>query len=461
MTRQTIGGVQHPLARLPLSPFRLPLSRSALTLVELLVVMVILTILVGSAIPVLSPASDDRRIRDAARGINTFFNGAQTRAVQTGRPFGVMLRKLSQDTGRNADNGACLEISYVEQPPAFTGFDDGSRILIGTDALGSGAINQNMVRIRFVRVGTAQNPGTDGLPASLDPDLFPSGLFRRGDQIEVSGRTFEFTDTTTDVDAQGFYLSVAGDPDGTLFARPVNVTGDRPRLLFDSNGDRITDVGASAANQPFWSEPLPYRIQRQPTPTSNEPYQLTGGAVIDLRASGFGDPTDGGRLFFTDDNNLGTPSAISNNDPVFLMFSPEGTLSRVWSSETPVGGDFQANTTTETVYLLVGTNLSAPDVSAPGETDFGDTSQAGAGTQADIEQRKSEINWLNTDSRWIVISSRTGSVRTAPNGFVDPVDVVNDTGLTTFNAANLTTLRNNEIARARAVANEGGQEGGR
>ncbi|HVT28182.1 MAG TPA: prepilin-type N-terminal cleavage/methylation domain-containing protein, partial [Lacipirellulaceae bacterium] len=69
-----------------------------LTLIELLAVIVILTTLVAAAIPLMSPNNDDRRLREAARGLNTFITGAQTRAIALNRPFGVALKRLSQET---------------------------------------------------------------------------------------------------------------------------------------------------------------------------------------------------------------------------------------------------------------------------------------------------------------------------------------------------------------------------
>ncbi len=49
---------------------------AGMTLVELLVVIVILTTIVGAAIPLMSPSNDDRRLREAARGLNTYITGA-------------------------------------------------------------------------------------------------------------------------------------------------------------------------------------------------------------------------------------------------------------------------------------------------------------------------------------------------------------------------------------------------
>src|SRR5215211_4973745 len=139
--------------RLELTPARL-----GMTLIELLVVIVILTTIVGAAIPLMSPSNDDRRLREAARGLNTYITGAQTRAIATKRPYGVAFKRLSQDTKRAEDNGVCLEVFYVEQQAPYAGFDANSRACV--------ALHPNLrglVLIRFVTRGTVTDRTQDGL----------------------------------------------------------------------------------------------------------------------------------------------------------------------------------------------------------------------------------------------------------------------------------------------------------
>src|SRR3954466_9227731 len=104
--------------------------RSGMTLIELLVVIIIMTVIVAAAIPLMSPNNDDRRLREAARGLNTYITGAQTRAIATNRLYGVALKRLSQDTTRAEDRGVCLEAFYVEQQPPYAGFDASSRACV-------------------------------------------------------------------------------------------------------------------------------------------------------------------------------------------------------------------------------------------------------------------------------------------------------------------------------------------
>src|SRR4051812_12904246 len=90
--------------------------RRGMTLIELLIVIVIMTTVVAAAIPLMSPNNDDRRMREAARGLNTFITGAQTRAIASNRPFGFAIKRLSKETKRPDDRGVSLEVYYVEQP---------------------------------------------------------------------------------------------------------------------------------------------------------------------------------------------------------------------------------------------------------------------------------------------------------------------------------------------------------
>jgi type II secretory pathway pseudopilin PulG len=94
---------------------RTPTPRDGMTLVELLVVALILLLITAVVIPVTAPALAGRRVREAARMVDVFVNGARNRAQQTRRPYGVMIERFP-----NASNMS-LALSYVEVPPAYTG----------------------------------------------------------------------------------------------------------------------------------------------------------------------------------------------------------------------------------------------------------------------------------------------------------------------------------------------------
>ena len=97
--------------------------------------IIILTTLVSAAIPLLAPTNDDRRLREASRGVNSFIAAAQMKAIQLQRPFGVALKRLSQDTNsdptvRHEDNAVSIELYYVEQPAPYRGFDRSSSAMV-------------------------------------------------------------------------------------------------------------------------------------------------------------------------------------------------------------------------------------------------------------------------------------------------------------------------------------------
>src|SRR5947207_6184733 len=143
MQAEKVSGVRCQVSgSYPTPDTRYPTPHTGMTLVELLVVIIIMTTIVAAAIPLMSPSNDDRRLREAARGLNTYITGAQSRAIALKRPVGVALKRLSQDTNTDLskktnptkdihpDNSVCLEAYYVEQQPPYCGFDSNSRACV-------------------------------------------------------------------------------------------------------------------------------------------------------------------------------------------------------------------------------------------------------------------------------------------------------------------------------------------
>lgn len=454
-----------------------------MTLIELLVVMVILTTLVAAAMPILAPAGDERVLREASRGVNTFISGAQARAIASGRPFGVALKKLAQDTGALADASVCLEMFYVEEPAPYSGFDEAARVRLALDIAPGGAWiagEPYQVRIQFVRLDSA---ATAGMPSGVTNDLVPPAFFGPGDSIFIDGAEFVFTDTSdigVDRNSNGktdpdelLYLDTSGTPDGTLVARgPANIRSLFD-FVYDNSGARVTSAGAPLT-APYWTEPLRYELHRRPQPTSNEPFQLPTGAAIDLRASGatisiIGDDDDSTRTegeFSRPDDDVSDPSKvdnpIQNATPVFIMFSPEGNVDRViydpsYNDFDPTTADVSTPLVTapisSSIHLLVGLRDNIP---APWVADYSDTSVFV--TDADRKREKAKVNWLNLESRWVVIGAQTGSVNTVKNSFVDPTDFYAPQVPTTYSPL---AQRAAQINASRALARESAREGGR
>lgn len=434
-------------------------ARRALTLVELLVVIVIISALVTTVLPVLSPGGDERKIREASRQVNAFLSGAQTRAIQTGRPYGVALKRLSADTDSPEDNGVAVELQYVEVPPPFTGFDDKSLARVCWNP------GLRTLQLQLVRYGTNNVPTQDGLPSAYDADPIPPQFLRPLDRIEVAGHAFYLlpyvnrresgngvvTVGAIEDDEKEYFVSEYESNTNDYFPITFAIapTSTFPRLgeyrqyLYTTRrlrspvnpityhashdnlgGDAPTQVDRSAnaelfSTGPFWSAPLPYKILRQAVPSAAPPLQLPAGAAIDLQASGF---AKGDVLY--------KPDWFVNktfSDPVRIMFTPEGTIgSMLLPLESSNQNEEPQNAETfitSSLALCVGRRELIPAEVLPGRdaNEPIDLAQDLDGLNDEERQaRRNKYNWLNLESRWVVVGAQSGSISTVPNAFVNP-----------------------------------------
>ena len=237
----------------PHSAFRIPhlhhgvdrSTHAAMTLIELLIVIVILATLTAAALPILTPTTTERRIREASRELNAYISQAQAKAIASQRPYGVALKRLSSDTGRADDRGVCLEVFMVEQPAPYAGFDENSGVRVALNRTRSGnqvvAIlgdNPNTVLLEFVT--RAQPNVAYSLPPGWNGDLFPAGVIRPGDVVEVGGNRYQLLSSQPPQvpflreievsSTDGYYVDPnegqLGNPfRPVIIARPLNNTG--------------------------------------------------------------------------------------------------------------------------------------------------------------------------------------------------------------------------------------------
>ncbi len=399
-----------------------------MTLVELLVVVVIITTLVATAIPILNPTTDNRRMREASRAVNGFIAAAQTRATQIGRPFGVALKRLSQDTGNVEDRAKCIELYYVEQPAPFAGFDDASFVRVALDFDRSGGrevLLPGQVVLQFVRrqAGvTGQVLGNSTLPPGWAADPLPVGLFKQGDVVEVGGKAFQLIDTgfpvqplpNNKLDANGYYK----DQVNGLIARAVD--GVQPEV-YPRHDNVGNELSSAVSNQsPYWSGPQTFLIRRQPAPTSLSPLQLPPGTAIDLQASGL----MGVSAFYLPWSS-NTEAFIDNDQPVVMMFAPEGPVSRIHISQQLGNRNNPSSSTIEQIpsgqiALLIGRGDTPPAVTVGPLGDQVDLKDWSTNSQDQLKKVRADHNWLNGDSRWVVVGSSTGAVGTVENALLDP-----------------------------------------
>ena len=428
-----------------------------MTLVELLVVIVILTTIVGAAIPLVSPSNDDRRLREAARTLNTYITGAQARAISTKRPYGIALKRLSRETGRAEDNGVSLELYYVEQPAPYAGFDANSRATV--------ALHPNLPGAVLVRFVTRGNTTGDALPPGWDVDMFPPGMIRPHDVVEINGTRYELlTDTvrnlytnvanvTVDTATKSFYqdTNLSDNKPVQIVAVPLNNSGQMINPKYDDDGREIGSQSVTyKPPDPYWTPPSPYKILRQPTPASDEPYQLPEGTAIDLRASGVG----ASEYFYVQ-------GIHDNNQDVMIMFAPEGRVSRVAFNTTPGGvsntGEFN-QTVVDNVFLLLGRRENIAADAVANDPTLQSTITGVTDDEAKAKLR-SKLNWLLGNARWIVIGAQSGRITTVENAMVDMAGVYNDYVATWGQRTE--ELRNEQIKAAREFTREGAQMTGR
>ncbi|MHB0957648.1 MAG: pilus assembly FimT family protein [Pirellulaceae bacterium] len=210
------------------SATRVPRDRLGMTLVELLMVITILTILMVVAIPMIRPAFQDRNLREAARQVNVFCEGAKSRAAGLGRPVGVWIERFD---ATELGSRHATRLYMAEVAPSFTGASLGSRATVAPAGLNVGMLNL----------------------AGADEGIL-STMIAPGERFTIK------------FDHQGY---------------------DYPGRRLSAGGFEIQiplGVPPGTATAPG----LPYEITRGPTRSAVAPLTLPGDSVIDLAVSGIG-----------------------------------------------------------------------------------------------------------------------------------------------------------------------------
>jgi prepilin-type N-terminal cleavage/methylation domain-containing protein len=350
-----------------------------LTLIELLVTIVIMVTVLAGALPLLSPNNNARKLREASRQLNSLLSQAQAQAARDGRAVGVAFR----EAGASAPfSGMALEAYLIAEPPPFAGFSQHSRVAVarpraddkltygqqdGANANGNG--------------GTMFDPRYRGYPVwelyfSLygAEDPIPPRMLRNGDVLNIDGNVFMIVD-----DGGGTENAHQIDP----LTGHVLPTSFLLAIWLNNSGQQLA-IGAAK----------PYTIARQPMNTSDQPLQFPRGVGIDMDASG----ATGVGPSMPIDFDAGGQTVVG------IMFSPNGSIESVYRDGVRQEG-------VEQIYLLVGLfgngNNGSQD---PNDYDFA----SGTVDNDELAQRRTRLNWLNADSRWVTVN-RAGRVITTEN----------------------------------------------
>lgn len=251
-----------------------PRRSNGITLIELLVVVSILVLLGAVVIPGMAPNLETRRLREAARGVDTFLAAAKARAIRNGRPVGVMITPLENNVR------AALMLSLAEVPEVY-----------------AGDLYSSTARVRVEADGTLQ--------AVTSEQLGLGDIIGQGDLIQF--------------DQKGYFYRILSLSNNTTFT-----------LVADKRGGVY-----NWPNTPFFSGPMPFKIYRAPVVYSNlfgqigvaggtaSTFQMPEGIAIDLAGSVFPGAV------------VNVPDAPNNVlSPITIVFSPAGGVTAIYSNQS-------------------------------------------------------------------------------------------------------------------------------
>jgi type II secretory pathway pseudopilin PulG len=439
-------------------------------LIELLVTIVILVTVLGAVIPVLSPNNDARRIRNAARQLQSLITQAQALAAREGRPYGIAFRENQVDldtNGNRLNDGVALEAFIISERKPYAGFSEFSRARLMFRPDLSPFPDGSRFKVQLVAAATHGGPIFQP-PYDFQIDPIPPEVIRRGDRIQVGEHLFRVVDPDKDGDGspenlsdfpQGEYYSYPPNSAAPIALLSVEPIGQLPLLPKIAPGKYVgVDVVATdAKTYKFLRQASNGGVYAQATrPGSNSapPLQFPRGVGIDMLASGVdfrvpsatadvpkflqSDFTTLQSLQIAEIKGLNTSDDSDRPWPRFVapltvgvLFDPSGGI----HSLTVNGEELQENfwVRPSRLYLLVGRIENATrtlqeigvDPNNPGPDGLADFTSLTTDDDDTVAQRREQLNWLNRDSLWVTVAGRTGRAVVAENNTaVDPRAII-------------------------------------
>ena len=339
-------------------------ARGGLTLTELLIVMLIMSLLIAAGLPLMKNNMQQRKLREGSRMLNALFASAKSNASALGRPVGVW---LDRQPGSPFESS---RMSIAETPPLFMGAFDNSLASVGAstltfvDPVNGGTFQSDEMRIAFA------DP--------IDLQLLGGYLTRSG-HLGNTG-----TDEDFKRDAQFWVRFNFRGPWYSAIAKWDSNRNLIPFIRDYSNGCSINESGVSGC--PVGGVGQRFQLRLPPQRAIGDPLQLPAGTSVDLKFSGF--------------DNFGTELSHGvklvadepPNEPAIIMFNPNGSIQHVYGV---------VNQPLSFVHLLLG-----------------DTEKVVA---FEDEMRLSEdefyatTNIKSVENYWVSVGNLTGNVLTSEN----------------------------------------------
>ena len=362
------------------------------TLVELLMVIAIMLVLVGVAIPTIRTLTKSDTVREAAREVNTFIESARSDAIING--YGGIW--LERDRGGNK----VTRIFKVKRPPKYSGDFQGTNCFVEPVQ------------------DTADDDG-DGNTTEYSPTRFNLYFVRAQNMLfeQTAGGKFPITiNDRIQLANSGPWYQIITEPTITTPAALGNanfdgvecfvVSASLNTLTYDSSNN-YSGVSFNNYLVPIRGE-INFLIERAPQISTRDSLELPKGAYIDLRHSGFAvDPTAslatlfdgeslGGNEFSNfDSTNASTPAvaAVEKVFPVVIMFRQDGSIDRA-------------------DYQLYPTSAATPQLFTPtSQFPRSNVFLLVASEPEDLDPNHDALSDL--DNLWVMISRTNGTVITA------------------------------------------------
>jgi prepilin-type N-terminal cleavage/methylation domain-containing protein len=397
--------------------------RHGLSLVELLVVIVIISILSALVLPSFKNVLSERKTNVAALEVKSFLEAARARAIARGRNVSVIFERLSSrwdgasssprlsmTADNNVSNASPLDINYSQYNTCIR--MTMAETLKPTEY---SAISPPILAASSVNVGVAPNVKLVRQVNLRSSDQRLQIDIAVGNEIEFldsDGRGSRFViqavgpiDTSVTPPIYSFYIANPGStqlPYGTLL--DVEDAANNQRVL-----KPFIDLSTITSN---------FRIYSIPKPLASVTNELPRGTCIDLSVSGLASDdnlanrpktsfTNCQRQFASDWASPLVPPTPQQLRPVYITFSPNGNVESIMSN-APLSPSLQRIEPNQDIFLFVG---RTDQVVLPLDVNTGELNAKGIG---DRRAEGAKPNMLDPTGYWVRISATNGSVAAAP-----------------------------------------------